>query len=104
MYIWSMKVGSRVLCTDSSIKASEIFMVSMVYDMWVDKGREYTIREVLDNDGIVTGLLLKEVVNDPIPQELLGGRFQEPAFRITRFQELHDDMVEVNQEQEVCQN
>ena len=99
-----MKVGSRVLCTDSSIKASEIFMVSMVYDMWVDKGREYTIREVLDNDGIVTGLLLKEVVNDPIPQELLGGRFQEPAFRVSRFQELHDDMVEVNQEQEVWMN
>lgn len=99
-----MKVGSRVLCTDSSIKASEIFMVSMVYDMWVDKGREYTIREVLDNDGIVTGLLLKEVVNDPIPQELLGGRFQEPAFRVSRFQELHEDMAEVNQEQEVWMN
>ena len=99
-----MEVGSRVLCTDSSIKASEIFMVSMVYDMWVDKGREYTIREVLDNDGIVTGLLLKEVVNDPIPQELLGGRFQEPAFRVSRFQELHEDMAEVNQEQEVWMN
>lgn len=99
-----MEVGSRVLCTDSSIKASEIFMVSMVYDMWVDKGREYTIREVLDNDGIVTGLLLKEVINDPIPQDLLGGRFQEPAFRITRFQELHEDMAESIKEEAVCQN
>jgi hypothetical protein len=99
-----MEVGSRVLCTDSSIKASEIFMVSRVYSMWVDKGREYTIRELLDNDGIVTGVLLEEVINDPIPQELLGGRFQEPAFRVTRFQELHDDMVEANQQQEVCQN
>jgi hypothetical protein len=99
-----MEVGSRVLCTDSSIKASEIFMVSMVYSMWVDKGSEYTVREVLDNDGIVTGLLLDGVVNDPIPQELLGGRFQEPAFRVTRFQELHEDMAEVNQEAEVWMN
>lgn len=99
-----MEVGSRVLCTDSSIKASEIFMVSRVYGMWVNKGSEYTIREVLDNDGIVTGVLLAEVINDPIPQELLGGRFQEPAFRVTRFQELHEDMAEVNQEQEAWMN
>ena len=99
-----MEVGSRVLCTDSSIKASEIFMVSMVYDMWVNKGAEYTIREVLDNDGIVTGVLLAEIVNDPIPQELLGGRFQEPAFRVTRFQELHEDMAESIKEEAVCQN
>jgi len=99
-----MEVGSRVLCTDSSIKASEIFMVSRVYSMWVDKGAEYTIREVLDNDGIVTGVLLDQVVNDPIPQELLGGRFQEPAFRVTRFQELHEDMAESIKEEYVCQN
>ncbi len=99
-----MEVGSRVLCTDSSIKASEIFMVSRVYSMWVNKGTEYTIREVLDNDGIVTGVLLDQVVNDPIPQELLGGRFQEPAFRVTRFQELHEDMAESIKEEYVCQN
>jgi len=99
-----MEVGSRVLCTDSSIKASEIFMVSRVYSMWVDNGSEYTIREVLDNDGIVTGVLLAEIVNDPIPQELLGGRFQEPAFRVTRFQELHEDMAESIKEEAVCQN
>jgi hypothetical protein len=99
-----MEVGSRVLCTDSSIKASEIFMVSRVYSMWVDKGSEYTIREVLDNDGIVTGVLLDQIVNDPIPQELLGGRFQEPAFRVTRFQELHEDMAESVKEEYACQN
>ena len=99
-----MKVGSRVLCTDASIKDGRSDAVIELYQMWVDKGREYTIREVLDNDGIVTGLLLKEVVNDPIPQELLGGRFQEPAFRVSRFQELHEDMAEVNQEQEVWMN
>jgi hypothetical protein len=52
----------------------------------------------------VTGVLLEEVVNDPIPQELLGGRFQEPAFRVTRFQELHDDMAESIKEEYVCQN
>jgi hypothetical protein len=72
--------------------------------MWLRKGVEYTIREVLDNDGIVTGVLLEEIINDPIAQPLLNGRMQEPAFRVTRFQELHEDMAEVNQQQEVCQN
>jgi hypothetical protein len=79
-------------------------MVSMVYSMWVDKGSEYTIREVLDNDGIVTGVLLEEIINDPIAQPLLNGRMQEPAFRVTRFQELHEDMAESIKEEYVCQN
>ena len=99
-----MKVGSRVLCTDASIKDGRSDAVIELYQMWVRKGAEYTVREVLDNDGIVTGVLLDQVINDPIVQPLLNGRMQEPAFRITRFQELHDDMAEVNQEQEVCQN
>ena len=99
-----MEVGSRVLCTDASIKDGRSDAVIELYQMWVRKGAEYTIREVQDNDGIVTGVLLKEVINDPIPQELLGGRFQEPAFRVSRFQELHEDMAEVNQEQEVWMN
>jgi hypothetical protein len=99
-----MKVGSRVLCTDSSIKSERSDAVIDLYQMWVRKGVEYTIREVLDNDGIVTGVLLEEIINDPIAQPLLNGRMQEPAFRVTRFQELHEDTAEVNQQQEVCQN
>ena len=90
--------SSRVVCIDDSIKADQILLVSRVYQEWVKKGCEYTIREVLDNDGIVTGVLLNEIVNDPIPQELLGGRWQEPAFRVNRF-------VEIEEKEELyCEN
>lgn len=76
-----------LLCVDDSIKADEIGFVSFAYQQWVGKGQLYTVREVLDNDGIVDGLLLNEVVNQPIFQKLLG-RWQEPAFRLDRFVEL----------------
>jgi hypothetical protein len=56
----------------------------MVYPQWVKKGEEYTVRQVLENDGIVTGVLLEEVRNEEIYQQLLG-RYQEPAFRLNRF-------------------
>ena len=94
--------SSRVRCIDDSIKADQILMVSRVYQEWVKKGEVYTVREVLDNDGIVTGLLLNEIVNDPIPQELLGGRWQEPAFRVSRFVE--EEMVEEENYLYLCES
>jgi hypothetical protein len=78
---------SRLLCIDDSIKADQIEFVCMVYPQWVKKGEEYTVRQVLENDGIVTGVLLEELLNDPIYQKLLG-REQEPAFRLNRFVEI----------------
>ena len=94
--------SSRVRCIDDSIKADQILVVSRVYQEWVKKGEVYTVREVLDNDGIVTGLLLNEIVNDPIPQELLGGRWQEPAFRVSRFVE--EEMVEEENYLYLCES
>lgn len=76
--------SSRLVCVDDSIKFDQIVFVSEVYQQWVKKGEEYTVRQVLENDGIVTGVLLNEVVNEPIWQKLLG-RYQEPAFRLNRF-------------------
>jgi hypothetical protein len=77
---------SRLRCIDDSIKADQIEFVCMVYPQWVKKGEQYTVRQVLENDGIVTGVLLNEVRNEPIYQQLLG-RYQEPAFRMSRFVE-----------------
>ena len=94
--------SSRVRCIDDSIKADQILVVSRIYQEWVKKGEVYTVREVLDNDGIVTGLLLNEIVNDPIPQELLGGRWQEPAFRVSRFVE--EEMVEEENYLYLCES
>lgn len=78
---------SRLLCIDDSIKADQIEFVCMVYPEWVKKGQQYTVRQVLENDGIVTGVLLNEVKNEPIYKKLLG-RNQEPAFRLSRFVEI----------------
>jgi hypothetical protein len=82
-----MQVGSVVKCIDDSIKAEEILFVSKAYRQWVKKDMEYTVRQIFDNEGIVTGCVLEEIVNGPIPQKLLGGRWQEPAFRLSRFVE-----------------
>jgi len=80
-----MTKGQKVVCIDDSIKADQLMFVSKAYGTWVKRDSMYTIREVLDNDGIVTGLLLDEIRNGAIPQPLLGGRWQEPAFRVSRF-------------------
>lgn len=80
-----MNRGDKIICIDDSIKADQLMFVSKAYRTWVKRDSMYTIREVLDNDGIVTGLLLDEIRNGAIPQPLLGGRWQEPAFRVSRF-------------------
>jgi hypothetical protein len=66
---------------------------------WVKKDGEYTIRAILDNRGIVTGILLEEIDNPILYFEKIGG-FQEPAFAEWRFRKLKpsESMVEVVQE------
>lgn len=81
------RVNDKVLCIDDSIKKGMETFVKDAYYSWLKKGSEYTIRHVLDNDGIVVGLLLNEVYNFPIYQELLK-REQEPCFSTTRFRKL----------------
>lgn len=91
---------SRLICIDDSIKADQIEFVCMVYPEWVKKGQQYTVRQVLENDGIVTGVLLNEVKNDPIFQQLLG-RYQEPAFRMSRFVEVEESEISVYSSEEI---
>jgi len=52
----SLSKGQSVVCIDDSIKADQLMFVTKAYGTWVKKDSMYTIREVLDNDGIVTGL------------------------------------------------
>jgi hypothetical protein len=83
----------KLVCIDDSVRVGMERFVSEAYFNWVKKGVTYTVREVLENDGIVTGVLLNEVHNFPIYQPLLG-RKQEPAFRLDRFAELEDDLAD----------
>ena len=83
----------RVICIDDSIRPEALMSVARYYQNWVKKGEMYTIREVLDNDGIVDGVLLDEVTNAPIYIELLG-RYQEPAFGLFRFADVIEEQSE----------
>lgn len=78
------EVGEIIICIDATIKAEAMSAVLKLYPNWIKQDTEYTIREILDNDNIVTGLLLEEVHNPPNLIPLLN-RVQEPAFISDRF-------------------
>jgi hypothetical protein len=80
----------KLICIDDSIKLGQEHVVANLYQNWVRKGSKYTVRRYLNNNGIVDGLLLNEIINEPVYQPLLND-IQEPAFRIDRFVESHDD-------------
>lgn len=87
-----MKVGAKVRCIDEAIKPNMLLTISKYYQNWVQNGKMYTVREVLQNDDIVHGVLLDEIRNEPIYIELIGKK-QEPAFGMFRFREVQDDMM-----------
>lgn len=93
-----LKIGSKVLCVDDSIKPGKLNFVGYAYPNWIKVGEIYTVREILPNDDIVPGIVLEEVVNPPLYVHLLG-REQEPAFRISRFRELDDQELAIETEE-----
>jgi len=89
-----MKVGDKVLCINAIIDPDKLEEIKKDFENWVTKDEEYTIREVLSNDGIVTGLLLEEIYNYPKFFKLIN-RFQEPAFATWRFRKLEKASIQV---------
>lgn len=83
-----MKPGDKVVCIDASIDADKAEEIKRDFEIWLTKDKEYTIREILDNNGIVPGLLLDEIHNFPKYFKLID-RFQEPAFALWRFRKLN---------------
>lgn len=92
------EIGETVVCIDDSIKAGKELFVAKVFPNWVKKDEKYVIRAFVDNQGIVTGVLLEELVNPPVYIHLIDAE-QEPAFRTSRFRKLHPH--EVLEESEV---
>jgi hypothetical protein len=82
-----MKVGNKVICRDDYIQPHMREEISRDFQQWVTKGKVYTIREILENDGIVPGVLLEEIHNKPLYFAKTINRVQEPAFGIFRFDE-----------------
>ena len=83
-----MKPGDKVICIDANIDAEKAEEIKRDFEIWITKDKEYTIREILDNNGIVPGVLLDEIHNFPKFFKLIN-RFQEPAFAIWRFRKLN---------------
>ena len=83
-----MKPGDKVICVDASIDPQKAEEIKRDFEIWINKDKEYTIREILENKGIVPGVLLEEVHNFPKYFKLID-RIQEPAFAIWRFRKLN---------------
>lgn len=86
-----MKVGTRVICVDDSIRPEMVQWQRQYCPNWVKKDEKYTIREFDSNDGIVDGVLLEEVENRVI-YLIKWDRFIEPRFATWRFRELEGDV------------
>ena len=87
-----MRTGDKVVCVDDTIRAELMPTIVKYYKNWVSRDQVYTVRQVVDNDGIVDGVLLEEVQNDPIYIELIDKK-QEPAFGLFRFRLLQEDAM-----------
>ena len=87
-YNQKVKPGDKVICIDARIDPEKAEEIKRDFEIWITRDKEYTIREILENEGIVPGVLLEEVHNFPKYFKLLG-RFQEPAFALWRFRKLN---------------
>lgn len=95
-----MTVGKKVICIDDSIKPGKEDFVKYAFPSWIKEGKVYTVRAIVENQGIVPGLLLNEVLNPHIFIHLIK-TYQEPAFRLDRFKELDEDSLAENIENEL---
>ena len=94
-----MKIGSKVICIDDSIKEGlNMDEFHRDFEQWIKKGTHYTIRNINDNNGLVTSVLLEEIKN-PIRYFHSIDNFQESSFRIDRFRELEDAVLEMEVEE-----
>lgn len=78
----NLNVGDRVRCVNDSLPKD---FKEEHYPNWVKHGKEYHIRQILNNDDIVVGVLLVEVVN-PLLYIPLINALQEGVFATWRFE------------------
>ena len=86
------EIGEIVICCEDYKLPHTIEEIEKNMPNWVKKGQKYTIRGFNDNQGIVLGVLLEEVVN-PVLYFKLIDTAQEGAFRTDRFRKLAEDEI-----------
>lgn len=85
--------GDKVVCIDDGIAPHTLCGIVNYVPNWIKKNKEYTIRDIEDNDGIAPAVRLAEVHNPPLFIHLLN-RTQEPAFAEWRFSLLERAAIE----------
>ena len=93
-----MRPGDKVVCINDKIDPEKSAEIRQDFEIWITRDKEYTVREILDNEGIVTGVLLDEVHNFPKFFKLIN-RYQEPAFAKWRFRKLNYQAVPAEAEE-----
>lgn len=96
----AIRIGDEVICVDDTIKPEAFNMVCFRFKIWIKKDKKYIVRDIFENDGIVTGILLEGISNPTVFIPLLK-RMQEPAFAIWRFVKLRSAyMIQEEKESE----
>lgn len=88
-----MQVGSLVECINGNFEPKQIELIPNR----PKQGKIYTVRNIKQYPNNKIGLLLEEIVNDPVFYPDMSGVF-EPTFNIERFRELPemniDELIE----------
>jgi hypothetical protein len=88
-------IGDKVVCVDDSKRPHTVDELLKDIPNWVKQGEEYTVRGFTDNNGIVDGVWLEEIVNKPKFFKLIN-KVQEPAFAVWRFRKTVSAVVEMS--------
>lgn len=96
-----MQPGTKVVCIDDDFSrvinrlnkaASGLTLI------FPEKDKQYVIREVFDNEGIVDSVVLEEIWNPTFMIPVINKR-RELAFRADRFAPMNDPIEETQEEE-----
>jgi hypothetical protein len=84
-----MEVGSLVECVNGNFEHKQIELIANR----PKQGKIYTVRLIKQYPSNKIGVLLEEIVNEPLMLPNLDGLF-EPTFDINRFREVQEGNIE----------